>query len=121
MVVERQNKGDKIWFDDDFNVVFSLKSQDSSGNEFPPVTSRECKLGSKTLLPVVGKAIRTMTKGETAIIQVNEHYSFSDGCDPSIAPSPQAVTLTLTLEDGWKVRMDLYLHAFFITVGRFVI
>ena len=65
------NKGDKIWFDDDYNVTFSLKCQDSSGNEFPPVASHECKLGSKTLLPVIGKAIRTMSKGETATIQVN--------------------------------------------------
>jgi hypothetical protein len=104
VVTERSNKGDKIWFDDDYNVVFSFKSEDSStGDAIASAESFNCKIGSKSLPPVVGKAIRTMTRGETAVVQVNETHSFSDGCQPAIAPSPRPIKLTLTLTDAWKV------------------
>lgn len=102
MVTDRANKGEKIWFDDDYSVVFSLKSHDIQGNEVASVASYECKLGSKTLLPVINKAIRTMSRGETATIQVDERHSSSGG-HPVIAPSSTPVTLSLTLEDAWKV------------------
>jgi hypothetical protein len=106
VVVSRSNKGDKIWFDDDYNVSFSFKSQDGNGDEINSVKSFECKLGSKTLHPVIGKAIRTMSRGETAAIQINDFHSHSEGCQPSITPTPKAVTLTLTLDDAWKVHVD---------------
>jgi hypothetical protein len=102
VVTDRANKGEKIWFDDDYSVVFSLKSHDIEGNEVASVASYECKLGSKTLLPVINKAIRTMSRGETATIQVDERHSSSGG-HPVIAPSSTPVTLSLTLEDAWKV------------------
>lgn len=85
--------------------MFSFKSEDeSTGEVLASAASFESKIGSKTLLPVIGKAIRTMTRGETAVVQVNESHSVSDGYQPSIAPSARRVRLTLTLDDAWKVR-----------------